>query len=254
MNNVENLTIRGSGRLSTTIETVPRWSNVIHFLTASNVTLEGFTAGHTDQGECSGGVLYLEDCNDVSMNDLGLYGCGVVGLTTDKCKNISLTGSEIYDCSSSAAAIRTSFDVTISGCRIYDIGREDYGGYVFFEMVNSQNVIVDNCEFSLSTLNHLITSSFTQAIFRNNLFTGNRFRTSAFSIQGEDVVFQDNKFDSNTVRAWYDVYGSTVFDENGTALTEAVLQERYPEAPKQASQPQLAIHVKTVDHSGRGIL
>ena len=247
IHNVENLIIRGSGRLSTTIVTEPRWANVIRFLTATNVTLEGFTAGHTDQGECSGGVLYLEGCNDVSMNDLGLYGCGVVGLTADLCKNITITGSEIYECSSSAFNLRSSFNVTVSGCRIYDIGHKEYGGYVFFEMASCQNVTVDNCEFSLSSLNHLVSASFTQATFRNNLFAGNRFRGSVFSIQGEDVVLADNKFDGNTVRSWYDGYGNTAKDAEGNALTEAVLNELYPIEPKEVTQPQLEIHVSTVD-------
>lgn len=247
IHNVENLTIRGSGRLSTTLETEPRSANVIRFVTVSGVTLDGFTAGHTDQGECSGGVLYLEGCNDVAMNDLGLYGCGVVGLTADLCKNVSLTGSEIYECSSSAATIRTSFDVTISGCRVYDIGREDYGGYTFFEMVNSQNVMVSNCEFSLSTLGNLLVSSGTQATFRNNLFVGNWIRGGAFNINGQNVVLDDNRFDGNSIRSWYDSYGNLAFDAQGNTLTESILNEMYPAAPIQPTQPQLEIHVKTVD-------
>jgi len=247
IHNVENLTIQGSGRLSTTIETNPRWANVIRFITAANVTLEGFTAGHTDQGECSGGVLYLEGCNDISMNDLGLYGCGVVGLTAELCKNVHLTGSEIYDCSSSAAVIRTSFNVTVSGCRVYDIGLEEYGGYTFLEMNNSQNVTVDNSEFSGSTLSSLLVSSGTQVTLRNNLFTGNRSRGGAFSVTGLQVVLDANRFEGNTIRSWYTGYGNLASDAEGNALTEAVLNEMYPAAPQQPTQPQLEIHVKTVD-------
>ena len=247
IHNVENLIIRGSGRLSTTIETDPRWANVIRFLTATGVTLEGFTAGHTDQGECSGGVLYLEGCNDVSMNDLGLYGCGVVGLTADLCKNVTLAGSEIYECSSSAAILHTSFNVTISSCRIYDIGHKEYGGYVFFEMDSSKNVTVDNCEFSLSSLNHLLTASFSQATFRNNLFVGNRIRGGALNINGQSVVLDDNRFDGNSIRSWYDSFGNMASDAQGNTLTEAMLNEMYPAAPIQPTQPQLEIHVKTVD-------
>lgn len=244
---VENLIIRGSGRLSTNIETDPRWADVIQFQNASNITLEGFTAGHTEQGECSGGVLYMEGCNNVTMNDLGLYGCGVVGLTADLCSNVSLTGSEIYECSSSAVILRTSSNVTVSGCRIRDIGHKENGGYVFFEISSSRNVTVDNCEFSLSSLNHLMITSFSQTTFRNNLFAGNRFRGSVFSIQGDDVVLQDNRFDGNTVRSWYDGYGNPAKDAEGNALTEEVLNGLYPIAPKDVTQPQLEIHVSTVD-------
>ena len=245
---VENLTIRGSGRLATTIETDPRWANVIRFQNSTGLTLEGFTAGHTrERGECSGGVLYLEGCKDVSMEGLGLYGCGVVGVTAQLCSDMSLLDSEIYECSSSAASIHTSNEVTISGCRVYDIGLEEFGGYAFLEMANSQNVTVENCEFSLSTLSNLLVSSGTQVTFRNNLFAENRIRGGALSIQGENVVLDSNRFDGNSIRSWYGTYGNMAFDSQGNALTESMLNQQYPAEPMQPTQPQLEIHVKTVD-------
>ena len=245
---VENLAIRGSGRLSTIIETEPRWANVIRIQNSSDVTLEGFTAGHTrERGECSGGVLYLEGCINTAMNDLGLYGCGVVGLTAHLCTDITLTGSEIYECSSSAVNLHTSSNVSVSDCRIYGIGLEEYGGYTFFEMANSQNVTVSNCEFSVSTRSNLLVSAGTQATFRNNLFVGNRIRGGALNINGQNVTLEDNRFDGNSIRSWYDRYGNMASDAQGNTLTEAVLNEMYPAAPIQPTQPQLEIHVKTVD-------
>ena len=245
---VENFAIRGNGRLSTIIETDPRWANVIRIQNSTDVTLEGFTAGHTRlRGECSGGVLYLEGCTNTAMKDLGLYGCGVVGLTAHLCTDITLTGSEIYECSSSAMNLHTSSNVSVSDCRVYDIGLKEYGGYTFFEMANSQNVTVSNCEFSVSTLSNLLVSSGTQATFRNNLFVGNRIRGGALNITGQNVILEDNRFEGNSIRSWYDSYGNLASDAQGNALTEAVLKEMYPAAPIQPTQPQLEIHVKTVD-------
>ena len=245
---VENFAIRGNGRLSTIIETEPRWANVIRVQNSTDVTLEGFTAGHTrEQGECSGGVLYLEGCTNTAMKDLGLYGCGVVGLTAHLCTDLVLSGSEIYECSSSAVNLHTSNNVSVSDCRVYDIGLEEYGGYTFFEMANSQNVTVSNCEFSVSTLSNLMVSSGTQATFRNNLFVGNRIRGGALNINGQNVILDDNRFDGNSIRSWYDHIGNLASDAQGKTLTEAILNEMYPAAPIQPTQPQLEIHVKTVD-------
>ena len=245
---VENFAIRGNGRLSTIIETEPRWANVIRIQNSTDVTLEGFTAGHTrERGECSGGVLYLEGCTNTAMKDLGLYGCGVVGLTAHLCTDVVLSGSEIYECSSSAVNLHTSSNVSVSDCRVYDIGLEEYGGYTFFEMANSQNVTVSNCEFSVSTLSNLMVSSGTQATFRNNLFVGNRIRGGALNINGQNVILDDNRFDGNSIRSWYDHIGNLASDAEGNALTEAILNEMYPTAPIQPTQPQLEIHVKTVD-------
>lgn len=245
---VENFAIRGNGRLSTIIETDPRWANVIRIQNSTDVTLEGFTAGHTrERGECSGGVLYLEGCTNTAMKDLGLYGCGVVGLTAHLCTDVILSGSEIYECSSSAVNLHTSSNVSVSDCRVYDIGLEEYGGYTFFEMTNSQNVTVSNCEFSVSTLSNLMVFSGTQATFRNNLFVGNRIRGGALNINGQNVILDDNRFDGNSIRSWYDSYGNMASDAQGNTLTETVLNEMYPAAPIQPTQPQLEIHVKTVD-------
>ena len=248
LQNVDNLTIRGIGKISTTLETEPRWANVLRVRNSTNMTLVGFTAGHTkDRGECSGGVLYLEGCNAVMMEDLGLYGCGVVGLTTELCWDVTLTGSDVYQCSSSAFNLNTSSNVTISGCRIYDIGLEEFGGYSFFEMSNCQNVTVDGNELSDSTLHHLLVSSGSLATFANNLFTGNRARECAFNIAGLNVVLDSNRFQGNTVRSWYSNFGSLALDQNGKELTEAVLEQMYPADEKQPTQEQLTIHAGTVD-------
>jgi len=248
VHDVDNLTIRGSGRLSTTIETDPRWVNVLRIQNSTDLILEDFTAGHTrDRGECSGGVLYLEGCQEVEMEDLGLYGCGVVGLTARLCTDVTLKSSELYECSSSAVSLHTSSNVSISNCRSYSIGLEEFGGYAFLEMADSRNVIVDNCEFSDSTLSNLLVSANSQATLRENLFTGNRIRGSALAINGNNVILDDNKFESNSIRSWYSGYGSIAFDAQGNPITEANLKNQYPTDPLVPTQPQLQIHVSTVD-------
>ena len=245
---LEALGIRGSGKLVTSIVTDPRYANVLLLQNCNNIVLEDFTAGHSEgMGECSGGVVYLEGCDNVSMNRLGLYGCGTVGLTAELCANVTLTDSDIYECSSSAAILLTSKNITISGCRIYDIGREDYGGYSFFELNNSQSVVIEKCELSNSSLNHLMYSNGTQVTLRNNLFVGNRTHNGAFFLNGQSVTLDGNKFDGNTIRSWYGGQGHLAKDANGNDLSEAKLNEMYPAEPKQATQEQLEIHVSTVD-------
>lgn len=58
LQNVKNLTIRGSGKVNTTLECGPRSASVINLKNCENVTLEDFTAGHTlELGQCSSGDL-----------------------------------------------------------------------------------------------------------------------------------------------------------------------------------------------------
>lgn len=71
LQNVKNLTIRGSGKVNTTLECDPRSVSVINLKNCENVTLEDFTAGHTlELGQCSSGVIYLQNCTGVGMNRL----------------------------------------------------------------------------------------------------------------------------------------------------------------------------------------
>lgn len=153
LQNVKNLTIRGSGKVNTTLECDPRSASVINLKNCENVTLEDFTAGHAlELGQCSSGVIYLQNCTGTDMNRLGIYGCGMIGLQAADSKGISLADSDVYDCSRSAAEIISCEDVSISGTRIYRIGSEEYGGYTYFDISISQNVTVENCEISDSSL------------------------------------------------------------------------------------------------------
>ena len=172
---VENLTIRGSGLHVTVIETAPRYAGVIAMQNCKQVKLEDFTAGHTvEPGVCSGGVVSLSDCEDITMDRMGLYGCGTIGLETNGCENITLMDSDVYECSNAAAYLIRSYDVTVSGCRIYRIGDETYGGYTFFQISGSSGVVIENNELSDSTLNCLMSTGSSIVELKNNLFTNNR--------------------------------------------------------------------------------
>ena len=244
---VENLTIRGSGLHVTIVETDPRYANVIAMENCSNVKLEDITAGHTrNRGECGGGVLYLSTSSDITMNRLGLYGCGVIGLETDGCTDITLTDSDIYECSNSAAFLVSSHDVTISGCRIYDIGNEQYGGYTFFQVSNCSGVLIENNELSDSTLNCLMATGGSAVELKNNLFTNNRPQSGAFSGDDQSITMDGNRFEGNTIRSWYS-FGAACKDKNGKTLTEEDLNEQYGTEPTEPAEPQLEIHVSTVD-------
>ena len=221
LQNVKNLTIRGSGKVNTTLECDPRSASVINLKNCENVTLEDFTAGHTlELGQCSSGVIYLQNCTGVGMNRLGIYGCGMIGLQAADSKDISLADSDVYDCSSSAAEIISCEDVTISGTRIYRIGSEEYGGYTYFDIGSSRNVTVENCEISDSSLMYLAIVSGSTVQMKGNLFSNNRSQLEAFNFQYEyhedtqtpadesSMVLDGNRFENCSVRRWFGADGT----------------------------------------------
>lgn len=256
LQNVKNLTIRGSGKVNTTLECDPRSASVINLKNCENVTLEDFTAGHTlELGQCSSGVIYLQNCTGVGMNRLGIYGCGMIGLQAADSKDISLADSDVYDCSSSAVQLASCEDVSISGIRIYRIGSEEYGGYTYFDISISQNVTVENCEISDSSLMTLAIVHGSTVQMKGNLFSNNRTQQAAFSLQSTcfdtqdieaNLVLDDNRFEGCSIRRWFSDDG-TVTDGAGNPLTYDQMNELYSTGATEPTQKQLEIHVSTVD-------
>lgn len=247
LTNVENLTIRGSGLHVTTLETDPRYANVIGLKFCKNVVLEDFTAGHTRyRGECGGGVVDLRNCQDITMNRMGLFGCGVVGVTADGCTGITLTNSDVYECSSSAAGLYGCRDVIVFGCRVYSIGDSEYGGYTFFDIQDCTGVFIENNEFSDSTLGNLLSVAQSNVLLKNNLFECNRPQNGAFSGSEQCITMDGNRFEGNVIRNWYS-RAEIAADPDGNILTSQDLNRMYGTEEEKPAAPQMEVHVSTVD-------
>ena len=122
---VSNLIIRGDGtdRTQVNIYAVPRYANVLTFRGCSNITLSGFTAGHTEEpGYCTGGVLNFMDCTNVTVDDCGLFGCGTLGVYGNLCTNIAVLNCDIYECSYGGIQFYVVENINIAGNTFWDLG------------------------------------------------------------------------------------------------------------------------------------
>lgn len=122
---VSNLTIRGAGEDHNVnvVSSVPRYAHVLAFVNCSNIHTVGFTAGHTKEpGECEGGVLRFQNCQDVLVEDCGLFGCGTVGVTGKNSKNMQIVNNEIYSCSVGGLELMSCNDVNVDGNTFRDLG------------------------------------------------------------------------------------------------------------------------------------
>ena len=126
---VNNLSIIAENNCS--ITAIPRYANVLSFINCENISLSGFTAGHSEEpGACAGGVLSFESCWNVSIDSCRLYGCGILGIEAQYCSDLKVESTEIYDCSNGAIALYTvmgaSFEnMDIHDCRTPEIGLHD---------------------------------------------------------------------------------------------------------------------------------
>lgn len=131
---VSNLTIRGSGENHgvNVISSVPRYAYVILFENCSNIHTVGFTAGHTKEpGYCAGGVLGFQNCQDILVEDCGLFGCGTLGVMGNCSKNMQIINCDIYECSVGGVELTNCDDVNVDGCTFRDLGwRDDDGNFI----------------------------------------------------------------------------------------------------------------------------
>jgi len=122
---VDNLVIRSESgdAKKCTVSAIPRYADVLTFKGCSNITVSGFTAGHTTEpGYCTGGVLYFEDCDNIGVNRCGLYGCGILGVRAELCSTVAVTGCEIYECSYGGIQMGNVSGIRIEGCSFRDLG------------------------------------------------------------------------------------------------------------------------------------
>jgi hypothetical protein len=124
IHDVSGLSIRANNTASgaTTIAAIPRYADVLGFRNCDNLFLGGFTAGHTKEpGVCSGGVLNFQNCNQVMLEKMRLYGCGILGIQASNCSGLSVLRTEIYECSQGAGQLFKCDGITFTDCDVHDV-------------------------------------------------------------------------------------------------------------------------------------
>lgn len=152
-------------------------ASVLDIRKSDNVTLRGLTCGHVvERGECSGSVLYAEDCKNLTIEGCHLYGCGTDGIWTQRVDGLTVTGTEIYECSESVFALEDDTTGAIfDRCRFYS----NYSSILFYfsdgtdilvkdtEIYDNQgDLMLDYTEYGEDMDNRHIT--FRNCIFRDN--------------------------------------------------------------------------------------
>ena len=262
--NVTGLTIRAANR-DTCIVTEPRWVNVLHFIGCEDITLEGFTAGHTDGAYCSGGVLCFENTKGVTVDGCSLYGCGTEGVTTYSCEDVAVTGSEIWNCSQGAAFIYDSKNVSFDNCDFHGITAE----FGMFRTIDSDKFALLNSTIRDSSGDVFFNSSRSSGVYIGGCeVSGNKFR-NMFASELVPVTVEGCALGDNDIIDWYadmeklgSLYeNSKAVDPDGNVYTYSELQEMQKTenavwnayVPEVASTPEVTVsedgkvHVTTVD-------
>ena len=259
--NVQNLTITAA-KPGVEIVTAPRYACVLKFDTCRDLTLAGFTCGHTEgPGFCTGAVIYLGACRNVTVDSCDLYGCGTYGLEIDRSRAVHALNTTIRDCSSGAVSANASADVLLDNCTVYGIagysGIFSYSGCRDCAVINT---LVRSCgSSSLMELNVARNVYLGGCEITGNQFSG-MFFSSQYPLTVEGCAFKNNRCEYG----WYaeqwrmseravDPSGKTYSDAELEALT--LIKDVKWSAPAENAEPVKApepeadgmIHVRTVD-------
>ena len=236
--NAKNLTITGAGKDSVTISATPRYAQVLRLYGCENISMTGFTAGHTKEpGYCVGGVVYLDGCATVSIRDVGLYGCGVTGVCADGCTGVTVANSDIYECSYNGVLVMNSLSVDVINCRIYDLGKGEWEASEVFCLDNSSDITISDCEIYGNQSQYLVRSSGVDLVtLKNNVFRDNWVKSNAFGTFGNFVTMDGNTFEDCLIPRWFE-NGCGAVDAEGNTITEDTLngldsEETVPDGPK----------------------
>lgn len=196
--NVVNMTIEGNAEI--VINDI--MADVLKFRKCGKITLSGLTIGHTTGNEtyqCEGAVTRFDTCDNITINNCSLYGCGAFGVYADNVKNLKVNDTKIYDCTytgiwltgnSDASVINTEFfdsthasgfiridnsKIDLINCNVHDIYCNGFGMFIdTFDFSGEPSVInVENCKFTDNVFDAItnletINLKFTDCIFQNN--------------------------------------------------------------------------------------
>jgi len=185
---VKNLTIRCGP--SGSLVTGPRYSFVLNFQGCEGITLEGLTAGHTEGGTCTGGVLRFADCKDIQINDCNLYGCGTEGLLLENVDGLSMEGGSIYECTYDIMSVVGGTNLAFRGCTFRD-NRE----FTLINLGNAEAVSFEDCLFEGNWGDVIFGETWGSEGCEDITVKGCTFQDNLIDINSMAIVFEDCTFD-----------------------------------------------------------
>jgi len=102
---VENLTLQCAGDKAARITTPDAAVTVLTFVDATNLTLRNLELVHDVQGDCSAGVIALNDVHTVGIEKCTLSGSGSEGITAAEVDGLTFKNSIITHCSSTILTV-----------------------------------------------------------------------------------------------------------------------------------------------------
>ena len=195
LRNISDMEIHGEDSVRVTSRY--QYANVITFVDCSNIILDNVIFGHfPEMGGCRGGVLVFINCQNITIKNCTLFGCGTIGLACVNCKSVYVDQSVITKCNSEILYLDDSEEciftntkmiqnetrvlkilhcdqIVFRNCSIKEnnLSEWDNGTSFLFTIANScGSVIVDASEIDIPE-GHLVNRAERLTLYDNNKIT-----------------------------------------------------------------------------------
>lgn len=119
--NAPGLTLEAEESGSVRLITENGYADVVTLVHCDGAVLKGLVIGHEiEKGECDADVLRIDTCEDVRVEECGLFGCGADGIWAEKADRLTVTKTDIYECTSSIFSLVDTGEAVFDRCRFYD--------------------------------------------------------------------------------------------------------------------------------------
>ena len=254
---LSGLRLIGQGEVSILAQS--RYAEVLHFTDCWDLSLEGLTLGHTQEpGNCAAGVLRLDGCEDVRLENCRLFGCGSMGITAWDCESLSVSNTRIDSCSSGAITANSCRDLRFEDCEICDCGLSQ-GGYAndLIYADRCKGFALVNCKITGNRAERLLRSFWSdQAVMLGCQVESNRVFGSIFQFTGRGFTVDKCSFRHRSSDSYYPS-GDIVFARNPEGedlisfdLDHMELARAEYDGPKEPEQQDLGLeHTQMPDGS-----
>ncbi len=168
------------------------YAPVVYIRYADNITIDGVVMGHytveTHGCGVEGYVICASGCENLTVNNCDLFGCGLNGLSLHGVTGFSADNTVIRDCMYNIMDLYDCDNIELTNCvmknNAYD--EEERGYYNAIDGENSSVKFVD-CEFADNLNYEFYDESKINVQFENCNFTGNVWQAAEEDTQKGDV-------------------------------------------------------------------
>lgn len=166
--NVKNLKIIGNSAI---LATNSAYCEVLNIKKSKNITIENVTMVHTVTSPCMSGVLFLDNVQNMILNNCNFDGSGAVGITIKDSSGIYVVEGCIAHCTSCLIQVFNSNDCGFYMVSFYE--NTDLSSALYAK--NTEGLFFDTCQFYDNSGVSFITMEGDDVSFFACDFAGNCF-------------------------------------------------------------------------------